>query len=482
MGDEAATPATEGGATDGSSDAAPDAGATAEGGATATRASGLRRWSVRLLMVVVVLAILASTVAIWSHRALFNTDVWVANVDAVIADPEVTDALATRLTDQIVNGLQLQSRLRNALPDNQKFLAVPLSAGLGQLVDRVTKEVLQSDTFQEYWSKVNRVVHEKLVAFLRGETTYVQLDDGGQVVIDLTPLIGNILNKLQSAAPDIFGQGFTIPVVNVDVAPGEARQKIESSLGIQLPQDFGRFTVFQSDQLEMVQKGVTIFDRLVIVLPIVTVLLMIVMIAVSVHRLRTALALGIALIVSMILTNALFQAVTNQILGIIKGTAAKNGALILFGNLLGELRAITNWVIIVGVVLAVGAFLAGDSKLARLIRRQVGIVVGRIDHATKGDERALPSPEDGTTARAVLWITAHATGLRYAGLAVGIGWLALVSATWGSLIGVLVVIGLYELGLELLAPSSQVVRARQVIDRAGQSAKATLAGGDAGSG
>ena len=67
-----------------------------------------------------------------------------------------------------------------------------------------------------------------------------------------------------------------------------------------------------------------------------------------------------------------------------------------------------------------------------------------------------------------------------AALGTSIGWLAFVSATWGSLIGVLLVIGLYELGLELLAPSSQVVRARQVVHQAGQSAKATLAGGDAG--
>jgi hypothetical protein len=432
-----------------------------------------RRWAVRLLMAVVVVGILTSTLAVWSHRVVLDTDVWVTNAEALAADPAVTDAIADKLTTQIVDGLQLQGRLRDALPADQRFLAVPLTAGVTQLVERITREVLQSEKFQEVWSKANRIVHEKVVAFLRGETTTVQLDESGAVVLDLTPLVAAVVNKLSSVAPDVFGQGFTVPVIDVDVAPGQIRQTLQESLGVQLPPDFGRFTLFTSEDLATAQRAVTAFDRLVVVLPLLTLVLAVVMLVVSAHRLRTLLGLGVALAVSMVLVNALFQAVANQIVGLITGTAGRSAALTLTGRLLGELRGITNWILIVGLFLAVGAFLAGDSRPARAIRGQARQVARRVDTATGGDH-AEPAADGGPTGAVLNWVTAHATGLRYLGVAVAFGWLALVSATWGTLVVVLVVLGLYELGLEVLVPSGQTVRARQAIEHAARSAGDTL--------
>ncbi len=462
---------------DGAAPAAPPAsggdGGPAEGGSTSAGPAGAgrttaRRWAVRGLMVVVVLGLFTSTLAVWSHRALFNTDVWVENADALVADPAVTSALADKLTDQIVNGLQLQSRLRNRLPQDQQFLAVPLTAGITQLVERLTTEFLQSETFKEYWSKANRIVHDKIVAFLRGDTTRLQLEEGGAVVLDLTPVVAAISAKLQGIVPESVQQeGIQIDKLGIDVPPGEIRTQLEQAFGVQLPQDFGRFTVFQSDQLAVVQQAVTLFDRLVVLLPLLTLLLAVVMVVVSVHRLRTLLALGVALVVSMILTNALFQAVSNQVVGLITGTGAKSAALTLTANLLAQLRGITNWVLVLGLVLAVGAFLAGDSRPAKAIRHHTRAALGRMDTAVRGEQPTAPSPDEGATGRVLVWVTDHATLLRYAGLVAAIGWLALVSATWTTLIVVLVLLALYELAIELLAPSFLTTRPQPAAESGG---------------
>ena len=76
----------------------------------------IRRSVVGLLVALSCLLVLLSTTEVWAHRTLLNTPTFVGTVAPVFQDPAVASAVATRATDELFTELNLQARLRDALP------------------------------------------------------------------------------------------------------------------------------------------------------------------------------------------------------------------------------------------------------------------------------------------------------------------------------------------------------------------------------
>ena len=64
----------------------------------------------------------------WAHRTLLNTGTFVGTVGPVFKDPAVASAVAARATDELFTELNLQARLRDALPPKASFAAVASQA------------------------------------------------------------------------------------------------------------------------------------------------------------------------------------------------------------------------------------------------------------------------------------------------------------------------------------------------------------------
>ena len=60
-------------------------------------------------------------------RTLLNTGTFVGTVGPVFQDPAVASAVAARATDELFTELDLQARLRDALPPKASFAAVPIT-------------------------------------------------------------------------------------------------------------------------------------------------------------------------------------------------------------------------------------------------------------------------------------------------------------------------------------------------------------------
>ena len=87
-------------------------------------------------LVLACLSILLTTVAIWTHQVAFNTDRFTSLVDTVIAEPAVIDPLGERISVQVVDALDVQTRIETRLPDIAKSLAAPLTIQIREAVDR----------------------------------------------------------------------------------------------------------------------------------------------------------------------------------------------------------------------------------------------------------------------------------------------------------------------------------------------------------
>ncbi len=406
-----------------------------EPAAEATRKVGARwrRVLVIVLAVLTCLSILASTVGVWAHRTLLNTNSWVNAVGPLADNPEITDAVAKRLTDELMQMIDSSELAQNALPAQAQVLVAPLSEAVGQFVQRAVGELLQTDQFHEFWIQANRRVHALAVKVLRGETDKV-LTSNGTVQLNLLPLIGEAFGFIQSKAPGLFGNGTTVPDITFDTPIDQARSELQASSKRTLPAEFGVVTVFQSDKLKAAQDAVSLFDKVVVALLVVTVLLAAATIALAYNRRRIIIGLALGSVAAFAIAVAILKTVKAQVLDLVADPTTRRAAGKTIQTLVVRLDWIVYALVAVGLAVALIAFLTGTSRVAVSIRRGVahgsGYLLGR------GDDRGAPE--------LVVWVQQQAKALRWAGLVLGGLALAFLVHGWWSLFFTILVVGLFE--------------------------------------
>ncbi len=277
------------------------------------------------------------------------------------------------------------------------------------------------------------------MAVLRGQGTAAVSTSGGYIVINTVPLINQALAKVSGLASDLAGKPVTLPAITSAEVPQQAVDKLSGALGVTLPADFGQITLVKSADLAAVQKGVKAFDRLTLVLPLVTIVLIALCLWLSVNRRRTVLQLAAGVSLLMIAER---RAVLHE-----QGTlasAAHNPQLAhsVLGDLLHGYFVLTGWVLAVALAVLVIAVLAGPYRWAVAFRARLRRTWHSITAAPSGARRG----------QAVTWMASHAGGLQLAAAAAGI-LLLIVPVSWLSflLIGVLLAAG--EICLQRIKPA-----------------------------
>ena len=251
------------------------------------RAGKIRRTLVVILVILTSLSVVASTVGVWINRTVWNQDRYLALVTPLARDTAVTDALATKVTDQVFEALNLQERVGEVLanfpkvPSQAQFLVGPIESAMHDFVLGQVKSFLRSDAFYNLWVQLNTQLHPKLVALLQGD--YSQLPNlsvsGGAVQLNLIPVVYQII---QQVVPSL-GINATLPDLPSNATVASAISLVSSHLGVSLPPDFGQLTIMTQDQLQSYQQAAQSLRRLGYGLILLTLVLAGVTIAVSKH-------------------------------------------------------------------------------------------------------------------------------------------------------------------------------------------------------
>jgi len=209
-----------------------------------------------------VVILLPATVAMWARATVFNSDKVGDAVGNALAQPEVEDALAQWATDQIVTALDVDTAVKNLVPDQLSRLEPALSAGITQAVDRLMTRVMADPKVQQIITDVAERAHARLVSLLEGDG----LTDGikvvnGQVTVNMLPLIGRGLGLLQNLG--LFDD-LVIPDLTADGDPAKQIAALEQATGRDLPDDFGQLVVYQSQALANAQTSLQDAQRAVI--------------------------------------------------------------------------------------------------------------------------------------------------------------------------------------------------------------------------
>ena len=401
--------------------------ATAEGGAARpSRLGRSGRWAVSIALVVLAsLLVVVSVVARYVRSELLDTDRYVETVSPLASEPAVQDAVATQVTREIVTRLDAEAVAEDALsrltelgaPEVITGLAVPLADQVESFVRDHVEQFLRSDEFATLWDDANRRAHTAVVGVLTGETRGAVSVEGGAVTVDVGEVVSRVKDRLVDRGLDLASN---IP-------------DVESS-----------FTLVESEQLENAQRWVRILDRAATLLPFVVIAVAAVAILVAPNRRRALVAVALGAALSMVLLAAAMGLVRAWYLSNATGEVLPtDAALDIARTLLAPLRLAMRAVLVLGLVVALAAFLVGPSAPARWLRSLGGRARAATRARLEGDRE--PSPVEA-------WIGDHKGALRIAIVALAV----LVLAFWT-----------YPSGATVLSIVLAVVAALAVIELVG---------------
>jgi hypothetical protein len=400
-----------------------------------------RRVLAAVLVVVTSIVFTVSVVGVWTRRNALNTDKWVETVGPIADDPAVQQALGSWITTELMTAIDPETFFESVLPQQGQALAAPLTNALRGYVNDRVDTFLASDTFQRLWVEINRRAHTRVVDVLEGDTNLQT--ENGKVVLNLVPVLNEVLAEIGRASPEIFGRSVNIPTVSVDDIPKDAVAKVENALGVDLPDNFGQFTVFEAQRLEAIQDAVELFDRLVVVAVVLAVLLIALTLWVSPRRRRTLLQLAVGIALGVVLIRRIGLRAEDEVVDLAK-PENREAVGVVVGAFIDSLLDATAWILAAAALVAVVALLNGPYPWAVALRRRTASFARALAAAVGGAATRRPSAT-------VAWVVEHREVLQFGGVVAGIVVLLFVDLSWLGILLLGLVIACYELVVARLA-------------------------------
>jgi hypothetical protein len=331
-----------------------------------------------IIGVLAVILLLVSAIAVWARVTVFDSDRVAAIVGDALAEPEVSQALADRVTEEVFRAVDVNSLLQGVLPSQLDRLTPIVAGGLEDVVDRALTRVFENPDVQELLTNLVRRAHAAAMRLLQGDG----LVDGitvvdGAITLNLLPLVDRGLTRLQD-----FGllSDVDLPTLTADGDPAQQVADLEAALGRDLPDDFGQLVVYQSDRLadaqasiESAQRLLVLAKRALLVLLIATVALLALTIVLARDRWRAALLLGLGAAAAMVIARTLVRRVRDDVPELVTKPGAKAAIISISDNAASSLLRIFGLVMLVAVTVGAIAFFLRRRQRADLLL--IGAVV-----------------------------------------------------------------------------------------------------------
>ena len=346
-----------------------------------------------------------SVLAVWTANQVSDTGRYVANMTPLIKDPAIQNALTNKITKEIVTRIGVTGRTDQAAAELSqkgftqiggllKGLSGSLANGVEGSVHSGVHKVITSPRMVNAWVRVNQVAHQALVAALsgRGSRNGAVGVSNGQVTLDLAPLIA-------VAKEDLVARGLTI--------------------ASKIPVVHATFPLFSSKNLAKAQTAYRLINDLKIVLPIVALLLLgLGVLAARGHR-RALIGAGLGFAAAMLVLGAGLAIARAIYLNSVPAGVSPDAAAAAFDILVRFIKDALRTLLVVGLIVAVGAFFTGPSTAAARTRSAFSSGLGSLRRS--GESAGLSTGPAGT------WTYAHRHALRIGAVALA----ALIFVFWG---------------------------------------------------
>ncbi len=388
--------------------------------------------SALLIVIGCVLAPL-SVVGVWTANQVSDTNRYIANIEPLIRDPAIQNALTDKITVAITSRLDVAARTNQAadlltskgLPRVGTLLKTfsgSLASAVNGYVHNTVHKIVTSDKFATAWVEVNRVAHQTLVQALSGSGGAITVSNG-QVTLDLAPFIAIVKQNLVQ-------RGFTL--VN------------------SLPPVHPTIALFSSKTLVQAQTLYRVLNDLKIILPIVALLLIAAGVYIAREHRRALIGAGLGFAASMLVLGAALLIARGIYLNSVPNSVfPSDAAAAAFDTLVRFIKIALRALLVLGLVVAIAAFFTGPSVTA--VRTRAGFVKGFDWIRSSGERRGV------STGPACRWTYAHRHALRICAVALAAVIFVFQGRPTAASVIVLLILLLLVLGLiELIGrPPSQ---------------------------
>jgi hypothetical protein len=314
----------------------------------------------RVLSIVVLLlaclSILTSTLAVWTHQVALNTNRFTSLVEGVVTDPALIAPISARVSAEVVEALDVQTRIADTLPGPSKVLAPVLANAVEQAIDKRLQVALANPRIQQGLITALSLTHEHVVALLRDKGDATSVVDG-YVVLNVFPIVGTALTELQSMG--IIPASVQLPDLSSGEAPDILSGRVATALGITLKPGFGTIQLMPADRLVAARNVVRIFDIVVIVLLILTAILIALALWLATSKRNMVIALGIGTIVAFLIARVALNSVRDAVIGGIADDDLAGAMRTVVDAVLADLRSLTILIVIATAIVAIAAYLWG---------------------------------------------------------------------------------------------------------------------------
>jgi Short C-terminal domain len=285
--------------------------------------------------------LLVSSFAVWVNRVALNTDVFVDTSSELLDDDAIRSAVATRAVDELYAEVDVASLLEDRLPNDYQSLSGPAAAGLRQASYQIVNRALEQPSMQKLWAISLEESHRTLVQVLEGGGDRVSTDEG-IVTLDLRPIV-------------------------LDTAE---RIGLRNEVADRLPADAGRIEVLRSDELDTAQNVFQLLKTLAWLLPILAIGAFALAVWLAGDRRRALRRIGITTVVVGVLGLVAVRIAGSYVVNeLVADTETRTAADNAWDILTELLRSSFRWLVVIGALFLVAAWLASPGRRAIATRR-----------------------------------------------------------------------------------------------------------------
>lgn len=387
------------------------------------RRAGWRAPVASLLIVVGCLLAPLSVLSVWTANQLSSTSRYVANVQPLISEPSVQHALTDRISAAVTSQLNVQGLVSQAAAALDKQGATragnllnatsgSIASGVNGFIHGQTGKFVASPRAARLWTTANRLLHAQIVKVLSGQSGRAITVVNGQAVLNLGPFIDQAKKNLEASGLTVVSR---IPPVNPT------------------------YPLFPSTYLTRAQGTYQLLNTLKIVLPVAALVFLGIGISVARSHRRALIGAGLGLAASMLVLGAGLAIGRSVLLGSLPADASAPAAGDSYDTLVRFIRDGLRTLLVVGLLVAIGAFFTGPSATA--VRTRAGLASALSWIRSSGEKAGLRTGPVGT------WTYAHRKGLRVSAVAVAAVIFVFWSQPTGLVATVIAIILLAVLGL-----------------------------------
>lgn len=345
-----------------------------------------RSFLVWLLIVLACIFAFSGAIAVWVRATTLDTDVFVDTVAPLIQEDEVARVISQQAVEALFEEVGIADYLEQALPEDLEFVAEPLSDGLEAAAELAAREILTSDQFQWVWENALRLAHSQAIRVIQGEDG-IELTEEGQVILDIGALLTDIRDRLVEDGMDFLEN-------------------------VPIPESAGQIVLFEDENIGMIKGAVNLLDDLKWMLPILAFVFFLAAVVIAEDRRKALLGAGIGLAIAMAISLVALRLARAELLGQIENADVRAAAEVVWNRLFAGLVGLDWGVFTLGVLVAIGAAIAGPYSWAVSLRKKTSdFFEGWRERRKEGEKESGPIGA---------FITEYAWGLRIAGAAIAI--------------------------------------------------------------